>query len=246
MGKPGPASGFSHEQYDNAFPAGIEEHYWHRARNRVVARKLRPWVQSTHRVLDIGCGPGIVVDYLRGVGIDCYGADIGTPTPSSPGVARYLHLGTDAFELPEAFRDSVTVIVMVDVLEHMDAPDAFLRRCFQSFEKVKHIFVSVPARMEIWSNYDEYYGHLRRYSLETLAALARASGASAIESGYFFHALYAGARLVRLFTKERSTHVEAPRAGFAHKVLGTLLDWEERIVPRELPGSSVYAVLERA
>src|ERR1051325_3501464 len=70
---------FTDEQYANPYPPGIERSYWHRARNRILLRRLAPVLAPRARILDIGCGPGIVVDHLRREGLDCAGVDLGTP-----------------------------------------------------------------------------------------------------------------------------------------------------------------------
>lgn len=236
---------FTDEQYANPYPPGIENHYWHQARNRVLVRKLRSVLSSTDKVLDIGCGPGIVVDHLRHLGVDCVGVDPGSPVPATSDVSPYLELGKSAFDLSLTVRTSFTVLLLMDILEHVPNPQEFLRDCEIHFPNVHHIFVTVPARMEIWSSYDEYLGHFRRYSLEGLPALAAQTHFQLAASGYFFHVLYAAARVMAIARRTRSHRIAAPKVGFPHIVLGRLLDLEELLVPRIIHGSSLYAMFER-
>jgi hypothetical protein len=135
------------------------------------------------------------------------------------------------------------VLLLMDVLEHLPAPAAFLAQCRRAFPAAKHVFVTLPARMEIWSSYDEYYGHQRRYALDDLPALVAETDLQVLGSGYFFHALYAAARVVSLGTKKRSHVVAAPRLRFAHALLGRLFVAEEALLPASAPGSSLYALL---
>jgi SAM-dependent methyltransferase len=235
---------FTDEQYANPYPPGIEHSYWHRARNRILLRRLAPVLAPGARLLDIGCGPGIVVDHLRRAGLDCAGVDLGTPPPATAEVAPHLRLGVSAFELPAAEREGISALLLMDVLEHLPEPAAFLAECRRAFPAAKHVFVTLPARMEIWSSYDEYYGHYRRYALEDLPALVAETDLRVVRSGYFFHALYAAARVVSLATKKRSHVVTAPRLRLAHALLGRLFEAEEALVPAGAPGSSLYALLE--
>ena len=109
----------------------------------------------------------------------------------------------------------------------------------------QYLFVTLPARMEIWSTYDEYYGHYKRYDRGSLAGLASQTSFQLVSSGYFFHVLYGAARLMSLVTKKRSVRFSAPKFTLPHAVLGQLFDLEEALAPAGAHGSSVYALFER-
>jgi SAM-dependent methyltransferase len=236
---------FNAEQYASPYPPGIESHFWHQARNRIVLRKLRSVLQPGGKVLDIGCGPGVVVDHLRRAGVDCSGVDPGSPRPATSDVAPFLSLGVSAFDLPAAVRNSYSMVMLMDVLEHLEEPLDFLRDCGRAFPAATHIFITLPARMEIWSSYDEYYGHYRRYTLESFRALATEAHLRVREAGYFFHALYAATWIALLGSKKRSHVLAKPTVPRVHALLGNLMNLEERLIPGTIPGSSMYALLER-
>ena len=235
----------SAEQYDHSHPKGIERSYWHLARNAILWRKLSPYLQEGTTVLDLGCGPGVVVSYLRSKGVDCHGADIGTPEPVNEATAGSLFLGQDACELPQSFRQQVSVILLLDVIEHIVDPAAFLQRCMESFGNARTILVTLPARMEIWSNYDEFYGHQTRYTSESLDELVGKTGLRKVESGYFFHGLYLAARCLKFIKPTRAVRVLAPKSEWPQRVIATAFDLEQRLVPSQVWGSSLYAVLQR-
>ena len=56
---------FENDDFDLAYPPGIEYHYWNLARNHIIEHQLNAITSSGIRILEIGCGKGIVVDYLR-------------------------------------------------------------------------------------------------------------------------------------------------------------------------------------
>jgi SAM-dependent methyltransferase len=236
----------SEEQYAAALPQGIGRNYWHVARNRILWNKLQRTLRPSSCVLDVGCGPGIVVDFLRRKGVDCFGSDLGTPVPESAAVAPYLYLGQDAFQLDASFRERVDTLLLMDVLEHLPEPQEFLRTATSAFPNLAAIHVTVPARMEIWSNYDEYFGHFRRYSLASVAELATLSGLRVAESGYAFHGLYAAARAAKLVSNRRSTKLAAPGLPLAHSILGAMFELEHRVLPAGLKGSSIFALLTKS
>ena len=235
---------FTAEQYDSIYPAGIEDFYWHRARNRIVTRKLRGRVSAGDAILDLGCGSGVLVAHLRKAGFDCEGADLGQPANLTPGAEGHLHLATDAFSMPSKYRDRISAILLMDVIEHLPEPSQFLQRCREAFVNTRLVFVTVPACMDIWSNYDEYNGHYRRYSLESLRALS-VPGFAMEEGGYFFHTLYWAARIQKKFVRGRPTTLKAPRVRALHDWAGRALDWEERAFPKTSLGSSLYAIYSR-
>lgn len=240
-----PDTAFTEEQYATTYPRGVETHYWYLGRNRILFRKLGRFLAASDKVLEIGCGTGIVVDYLRDHGVDCTGVEVGPAPPASDKVAPHLHLSQSAFDLDVALRSSFTTILLLDVLEHLPDPVEFLEKCAASFPNVRRVFVTLPARMEIWSNYDEYNGHFLRYSLEGLAELASKSPFRLTDSGYFFHLLYTAARAVKASGKPRRIDFVVPKNPLPHAIMARLFDLEEAIVPSGLPGSSVYGVLER-
>lgn len=233
----------SAEQYAASHPRGIGRHYWHRARNRILWSKLERTLRPTSQVLDVGCGSGIVVDFLRQKGVTAFGADVGAPEPETAEVAPHLFLGQDAFALDPALRDRIDHVLLMDVLEHLEEPEAFLGQCLRAFPKLVAIHVTVPARMEIWSNYDEYFKHFRRYTRETLTAMAGRADLEVAEIGYAFHGLYAAARAMKLLARQRWVKQTPPGAVRAHDALGKLFELEHHILPKGLKGSSIFALL---
>lgn len=247
VGKQTTVSAFTSEQYAHPYPDGIQEHYWTFARNRIVARRLAEVLGSARdaRVLDIGCGRGITVDYLRQRGFDAWGCEVASPLPITPAVAPYLHLETDAFTLDEAARGAVRTILLLDMLEHLEDPTAFLLECRSRFPACTSVLVTLPARMELWSNYDEYYGHFRRFDRASLEAMIPRDAFEIVRFNYFYRLLYAPARLLSALGRRRAIEVNAPEPGrrWMHHLIGRVFDLEERVLPARLAGTSLLAVL---
>ena len=231
-------SGFTENQKASAYPPGIEGHFWLQSRCRIVCDKIRT-AGAASPVLDLGCGPGITVDHLRRRGIECYGADLVTYRPVAPDLGGALWYGKDAFDLSASCRGRFGTVLLLDVLEHILDPRAFVRRCIEAFPNVKHLLITLPARQELWSNYDEFYGHHRRYDLESAAELCREAGTEVIECGYFFHALYAAMALQRLLSVGRSVELNPIRHQHLHGILSLYFYLEEKLLPGAIPGSSL-------
>jgi SAM-dependent methyltransferase len=247
-----PASGsetaYDSLQYSLNYAPGVERHFWSYARNRIIERLLRRYFTNTSGdtklVLDVGCGPGIVVDYLRRAGINCRGVELGHPQLRA-GLENCITTGVDATELPSTLREQVGAILLLDVVEHIEDPSAFLQNLLPAFPHLNRVVIAVPARMELWSNYDEFYGHFLRYSKPTLLALAREAGLQPIKLKYIFIGLYPVIWFLSRFVGKRSVESASPSGLTAlfHTLLGKAFSVEERLpLFGYLPGTSVIGV----
>src|SRR3990167_3251137 len=144
---------FTSEEFESAYPPGIEEHYWNRARNDILERKILKYTGMDRFILDIGCGRGLTVDYLCKRSFRCYGSDL-APVSVPSHLSDVIFTGRDAFSLDRGFREKVNTILLLDVVEHSADPGSFLQNCILAFPALRHVFITVPARMELWSNYD--------------------------------------------------------------------------------------------
>jgi len=144
---------FSDQQLEETYPKGIGNHFWNHARNRIIASTLfAQGVSPQSRILEIGCGRGVVVRYLRARGIDCHGVEL-SKSEVDDDLKGAVRMGWDCFELPVEFRDSVTGLMLLDVIEHLPDPVNFMSRLQTSFRNARFLLVTVPARKELWSNY---------------------------------------------------------------------------------------------
>ncbi len=236
------ATEFSDEQYELAYPDGIENHWWNLARNRILTNIVKKFAGDRAVVLDVGCGRGFVVKYLRDRGIDCSGVE---PAKARPlvSIRDHVRVGIDAWDLPFAERMRYDTILLLDVIEHVPDPDAFLKRLSAGFPDLSRFIITVPARQELWSNYDECYGHCRRYSLEMLRGTAIALGMTCLYAGYFFHLAYPVGWAAAHLAKKRETTLHAPRGVgiWLHKLISLAMISDYFILPGCVPGMSALA-----
>ena len=229
---------FTIEDFSEAYPPGVEDTYWHLARNRIIEGQIRDCGKDGPRVLDIGCGRGILISHLVKRGIDAYGVD-----QENVASTNLLHGRTfsqmSAEELPEDFRKSVDVIVLGDVIEHLPEPQQFLASIRKSFENAGTFVITVPARQEIWSNYDTRYRHYRRYDLQLLRETVESVGLKTLELRYFFRPLYCAARVQLALVRSRSTKVNGPgRLRWLHSLLAQMMLAEYQLLPAGMHGTS--------
>jgi len=237
------STAYSDTQYDMNYPPGIEYHWWNIARSRFILEVLRSECGGDGVFLEVGCGKGVEVKALREAGIETRGVELAEIAPLEE-IQAYVQAGTDAIDLPEAQRAQVTGILLLDVIEHLPDPEAFLRSLVPGFPNLSLVVVTVPARQELWSNYDVYYGHFRRYSLDMLESLGAAMNWRQGRVGYFFQMLYLPARLLTALGFDRQTEFRPPGEGsrWLHRLVAGINSWCSRLLSPRVRGSSAYAV----
>lgn len=239
---------FDRDQFNDAYPAGIERSWWHVARNQVIKRHFHRHVPRNAKVVEIGCGPGIVTAHLRAAGWNVTGIDPGTPTADMH-LKQHLLLGVDPLALPEEPRMSFDTIALFDVLEHVEDPRLFMRTLLKAFPKVRKAVITVPARRELWSSFDDHYGHLRRYDRPMLRDHLGDAGLRTVTISYFFHSLYPMIRWNNMLRNgTRTVRFNAPAKGplsVLHWLLGRSIAMDQRLLPPKWHGSSLIIVAER-
>ncbi|MBM6583766.1 class I SAM-dependent methyltransferase [Microvirga sp. BT689] len=245
------SSEFDASQAAHAYPKGIEHGFWSIARNRTIDSALEEAVRigvrtSRGRILEIGCGPGIVVNALRAEGHDAWGVELGEPTVREA-AKPYVTTGMAAQDLDAAFRASIETIMLLDVIEHIEDEVSFLQSILPAFPNCRSLIVTVPARPEVWSNYDEYYGHFRRYTRETLDAAIMRAGLIPERTRYFFKALYFAAKLINTFGRKRVVVLNSPRFLLLQRIIARGFDLENLLASSlPIPGLSLICIARRS
>ncbi len=236
---------FSQDQYHLAYPDGIEKHWWNLARSDIVAKVVSRYSKPGTTLLEVGAGRGVAVKHLRERGFACYGVELAA-VEALPGLEDVVSTGVSAEALPKEVRERYDTILLLDVIEHLPEPATFIHHLKASFPNASRYIITVPAQPSLWSNYDEFYGHYRRYTRTMLNDLVKDIGGTMIMQRYFFHAVYFPARLFSLLGIERNVQLTAPKSitiGI-HKMLSKLMSLEFLCVPGSMVGSSAIACIE--
>lgn len=179
----------------------FQRHWWWRARERVILDALRAHQPAAgwRDVLDVGCGDGLFFDELarlpgvRSVeGVEP-AADL--VSPDGPHRGRIHVAPFDAsFEPGRRY----SLIVMLDVLEHLPDPAASLRHALSLLEPDGVFLATVPAFMSLWTRHDDLNHHYTRYDKASFARLAAEAGLRLDDVRYFFHWTAVGKLATRL------------------------------------------------
>lgn len=237
------STAFSQEQFDTIYPPGVEHHYWNRCRNKVIAHELaRSGAEGP--MLEVGCGKGLVVRYLRSLGHVISGVEL-APVAPLPEMMTHVRTGTDVFALEPSLLNSIRTILLLDVIEHLERPAVFLADLRAAMPALQHVLVTVPAGQDLFSNFDRFNGHFRRYDRPILSEHLNDAGFTGIQSRYFFHLLYPSARALLNFRGERPVRFTVPTgllARLAHGLVGMALFAEYRLLPTHWRGTSLIAL----
>jgi SAM-dependent methyltransferase len=224
-------------------------HWWFVARrvilDTVIRTRIAPRIGA--RILEAGCGTGGNLAMLAVHGtVDALEYD-----SESLGVAASRGVGTVAAgALPDqiGFGDNrYDLIVLLDVLEHVEQDRDSLAALRKRLADGGSLLLTVPAAPWLWSDHDVLHHHKRRYTLDSLSAVARAAGLDVKEVGYFNSLLFPVAVLAR-FAQRLTGHKVVtdsrpprPINALFRKIFGL----ERHLIGRvRLPiGLSAYAIL---
>jgi SAM-dependent methyltransferase len=167
---------------------------------------------DTCSLLDVGCGDGFVLhelckgqQFTRVVGVDIHLTEEQISAgPNDDGRITIVK------NLGEVSQEPFDVVLMLDVLEHIEEDSAYLNAlCDKRLRQSGYVMITVPAFGFLYSNHDRFLQHYRRYDLSQLRTLVQNAGLSCIRDGYLFGSLLP----VRLLTSalEKRVPVLAPK-----------------------------------
>lgn len=161
-----------------------DDSYWFRHRMECIAAVLQHFpVEGTF--YDIGGGNGFVTRALQQRGIESVLLEPGAGALNARmrGCERIIQSTLDDAGFAPA---SLPAAGAFDVLEHLPDDLGFLRGLRDSLKSGARFYCTVPALSALWSAEDDYAGHYRRYSRESLRAVLQAADFQVEFISYFF------------------------------------------------------------
>lgn len=188
------------QDFEPAYLNYLQEQKHDRKNHDMLLKKLSKYKDlAGARVLDVGCGSGKFVRYLRARGHEAYGLE-----PSAALFQEFLrhepfYFNQTVMEYAAAYPGGQFDIVTIsDVLEHTDDPLAFLESAGELVKPGGLIFISTPDTRSIyarlagkrWHYYNRY--HLSLFSITNLDKLAGMFDLERVRSGHVtrFHSLH--------------------------------------------------------
>lgn len=180
-----PPSPFVPSWHDISSPA----HFWFRWRLRASLRVFEEHGLSLERdlrALDVGCGSGILrAQFEEATAWRIDGADVDRAAleqvPRGRGQAFLYDVADRIPELREAY----DVLLLYDVLEHIETPGPFIEHLLHHLKPGGHLAINVPALQCLHGRYDRAAGHHRRYDRASLAGELRDHALDVVATRYW-------------------------------------------------------------
>lgn len=182
--------------YASDYEKLYHHHWWWRARSKFVNQWLDALALPTSgQVLDIGCGGGWGFDRWQKYG-EVWGVEASQALVDSAGDnASHIHCGN--FDRDFRPNRRFTLILMLDVLEHMAQPQAALEYAYELLEPAGRILITVPAMPSLWTSHDELNHHYVRYTKSSLQSVVKESGIQVDQINFFFRWITLAKLLIR-------------------------------------------------
>jgi 2-polyprenyl-3-methyl-5-hydroxy-6-metoxy-1,4-benzoquinol methylase len=114
--------------------------------HRLITDVFRTYFESKDpniSVLDIGCGDGYFMDYLRNLGfLNLKGIDLSSKSLEIAKLKGHNVAQMDVYELKD--EECYDAIIMMDVLEHLDEPLNAIKIIKKSLKEKGFVYISVP------------------------------------------------------------------------------------------------------
>lgn len=153
-------------------------HWYYQIKKKPLFSYYRQLLKSypIDTIVDVGSGSGFFSEILRAAFPDnirkVWQVDIGY-TEAEMASTRGAVIEKCHF-VPEGISNSL--IILMDVLEHLEDDAAMLRSIKEKAQGTNFFFITVPAFQSLWSSHDVYLGHFRRYKIPLLRETLTGSG----------------------------------------------------------------------
>src|SRR5689334_3745073 len=159
----------------------IEQHWYYIVKGNALLQFLQGY--QPREVLDIGAGSGIFSKRLLEAGVCRRAVCV---DPAYEGDRTEMHCGRQLAFLRHVECVTQDLILMMDVIEHVDDDVGFIRAYTDRMPRGGVLLVTVPAFRFLWSGHDVFLEHKRRYTMAGLHRTIRKAGLDVIRSQYFF------------------------------------------------------------
>ena len=191
-------------------------HWWFVTKKKIILDMIDRNMSKHEkiRILDIGCGSGLMLTALQEVG-ETFGMDM---SDEAINFSKEIFNGPvkkgllpDQVPYDENFFNLITAL---DVIEHVDDDVDALKALRARLTKDGKAVITVPAYMFLWSAFDEMNQHKRRYTLAELRTKLLQSGFTIKKISYYntflFPVVYVVRMLNNILGRDGESDMEMP------------------------------------
>jgi SAM-dependent methyltransferase len=165
--------------------SNINRHPWELSRSRCILKLIRK--QQWKQLADIGSGDMFFTWKLAEVDSATVIYAVDFEYESGLKSVGGINCLNDISGLPDA---SFDCLVLMDVLEHVEDDDAFLKKLLDKLVLGGTLVITVPAMQFLFSSHDVFLNHYRRYSRKRLLALLKNNKLMIKKCHYFYTVLF--------------------------------------------------------
>lgn len=229
-----------------------KKHWWFVTKKDIVLDTINRHLTKNNeiKVLDIGCGSGLMLNALESVG-QTFGMDM---SDDAINFSKEIFGGKvekgflpDNIPYEENFFNLITAL---DVIEHIDDDLASLKAIRNHLVSDGKAVITVPAYMFLWTKFDELNEHKRRYTISELHEKLVRAGFTVEKISYFntllFPVVFAVRLLNNILKRDGSSDVDMPNLTL-NFVLEKIFGFEKNLLRFvNLPfGVSILAVVKK-
>jgi len=227
------------------FDIATSDHFWIKRRFEVLTRLAGSAFANCKSAAEIGCGNGLLQKEVEDrYGIEVAGFDL-NELALQKNVSRSPLYCYDIHQRNLTFKSRFELLLMFDVLEHIDLESDFLQAAKFHLKPSGKLLINVPAHSFFYSDYDRAAGHVRRYTADQLTKVATDNGLKVTAITYW------GLPLVPLLLIRKAIPMKKnngktgfdTRSSAINKALSALAKCEP--LPQKFLGTSLMAVLEK-
>ncbi|MBF0362585.1 MAG: class I SAM-dependent methyltransferase [Oligoflexia bacterium] len=186
-----------------------EWYWWHISRVNQTLKIIRSHYKdheiSSLNVVDYGCGTGGFLALIKkrlgltnAIGVDV--SPVAINHASKYGSNYFLCSKNDC-----EYLKNKDLILCMDVLEHIENPEKYLKNFMENLAPKGRLLLSVPAMKCLFSDWDKILGHYKRYTKKDFQFLSQELGFKIIFLEYSFFSLFPIALAKRVFLKAKFT-----------------------------------------
>lgn len=185
-------------------------HFWFRARNRLINWMLKQYAPGFESLLEIGCGTGFVLSGIAQEfpGRVMFGSEIFTAGLhyAAQRVPSATLMQMDARDIP--FLEEFDVIGAFDVLEHIKEDVLVIEQMYCALKPGGIVILTVPQHQWLWSAFDDCARHERRYSKCELSRKVTDVGFKVLRDTSFVSILLPAMIISRVLNRKRAIDLD--------------------------------------
>jgi hypothetical protein len=235
---------------DGYFQIATTNHFWVSRRFDVLQRIANGILSGAAEIAEVGCGHGLLQREIE----DKYGKPVTGFDLNQYGLKRNVSRISrvccyDIHQRNEELRAKFDLILLFDVLEHISKEDSFLDALLFHLTPQGKLIINVPAGRWAFSKYDTAAGHVRRYAVKDLQAVALRNKLEMEDWTWWGFPLLPVLAIRKLVLMGKRDQGKIVSTGFDSKTpwIDTAMAALARLerIPQKLLGTSLMAVLKR-